>query len=40
MENFAALSRLDHNRAISVLAAKTESKFAEISKIVVWGNHS
>ncbi len=40
VENFAALSRLDHNRAISALAAKTDSKAAEISRVVVWGNHS
>lgn len=39
-ENFSALSRLDHNRAYSVLAQKTESKIADISRVVVWGNPS
>jgi malate dehydrogenase len=32
--------RLDHNRALSQLAAKTNSKVADIEKLVVWGNHS
>ena len=39
-ENFSALSRLDHNRAISALALMTDSKVSDISKVVVWGNHS
>jgi len=39
-ENFTALSRLDHNRAISALAFKTDSKISDISRVVVWGNHS
>jgi malate/lactate dehydrogenase len=39
-ENFTALSRLDHNRAISTLAFKTDSKISDISRVVVWGNHS
>ena len=33
-------SRLDHNRALSQLAAKTGTKVADIKKLVVWGNHS
>ncbi len=39
-ERFTALTRLDHNRAISQLAAKTGAKVADISKMTIWGNHS
>jgi malate dehydrogenase len=39
-ERFSALTRLDHNRAISQLAAKTGSKVADITKMTIWGNHS
>jgi malate dehydrogenase len=37
---FSALTRLDHNRALSQLAAKTGSTVAEIKKLTIWGNHS
>jgi malate dehydrogenase len=39
-ERFTALTRLDHNRALSQLAAKTGSKVADITKLTIWGNHS
>ena len=39
-ERFSALTRLDHNRAISQLAAKTGAKVTDIKKITIWGNHS
>ena len=39
-ERFSALTRLDHNRAISQLAAKTGSPVADISHMTIWGNHS
>ena len=39
-ERFTAMMRLDHNRAISQLAEKTEAAVADIKKVVVWGNHS
>lgn len=39
-ENFTSMMRLDHNRAISMLAAKTGSRVADIERMVVWGNHS
>ena len=39
-ERFSALTRLDHNRAISQLAAKTGAKVADISHMTIWGNHS
>ncbi|MBL8337016.1 MAG: malate dehydrogenase [Rhodoferax sp.] len=38
--NFTAMLRLDHNRALSQLAAKTGKPVAEIEKLAVWGNHS
>jgi malate dehydrogenase len=39
-ERFAALTRLDHNRAISQLAAKLQVPVTEIRKMTIWGNHS
>ncbi|QIX25859.1 malate dehydrogenase [Nocardioides sp. JQ2195] len=39
-ERFSALTRLDHNRAISQLAAKTGSSVNDIKKMTIWGNHS
>ena len=39
-ENFTAMLRLDHNRALSQIAAKTGKPVAEIEKLCVWGNHS
>jgi len=38
--NFTAMTRLDHNRALSQLAAKTGTHVTHIRKMVVWGNHS
>jgi malate dehydrogenase len=37
---FHAMTRLDHNRAISQLAEKTGSHPREIRKVTIWGNHS
>ena len=39
-EQFSAMTRLDHNRALSQLAEKTGSPVAEIQGIIIWGNHS
>lgn len=39
-ERFSALTRLDHNRAISQLAAKTGAPVTEITRMTIWGNHS
>ncbi|MDO8306214.1 malate dehydrogenase [Herminiimonas sp.] len=39
-KNFTAMLRLDHNRALSQIAAKTGKPVAAIEKLVVWGNHS
>jgi malate dehydrogenase len=39
-KNFTAMLRLDHNRALSQIAAKTGNPVATIEKLCVWGNHS
>ncbi|MBV8860758.1 MAG: malate dehydrogenase [Mycobacterium sp.] len=39
-ERFSALTRLDHNRAISQLARKTGADVSDIKKLTIWGNHS
>lgn len=39
-KNFTAMLRLDHNRALSQLAAKAGVAVGDIEKLVVWGNHS
>jgi malate dehydrogenase len=38
--SFTAMMRLDHNRALSQLAAKTRKPVPSIEKLIVWGNHS
>jgi malate dehydrogenase len=38
--NFTAMLRLDHNRALSQIAARTGKPVASIEKLCVWGNHS
>ena len=39
-KNFTAMLRLDHNRALSQLAAKSGKPVGSIEKLIVWGNHS
>jgi malate dehydrogenase len=39
-KNFTAMLRLDHNRALSQIAAKTGKPVSSIEKLCVWGNHS
>jgi malate dehydrogenase len=39
-ERFTSMMRLDHNRAVAQLAAKTEVAVTEITQMGVWGNHS
>jgi malate dehydrogenase len=39
-KNFTSMLRLDHNRALSQLAAKAGVAVADIKNLVVWGNHS
>ena len=38
--NFTAMTRLDHNRAIAQLAAKTGAHVSDVRRMIVWGNHS
>lgn len=38
--NFTAMTRLDHNRALSQLAEKTGKHSTDITKMTIWGNHS
>ena len=38
--NFTAMTRLDHNRAISQLAEQTDSTVNDVQKMIIWGNHS
>lgn len=39
-ENFSAMMRLDHNRAVSQVATKVGKPVFSVRKIIVWGNHS
>ena len=38
--NFTAMTRLDHNRAMAQLAAKTKRPVSSIRGLTIWGNHS
>ena len=38
--NFTAMTRLDHNRALAQLSAKTGVAVADIEGLAIWGNHS
>ncbi|MBV8782944.1 MAG: malate dehydrogenase [Gammaproteobacteria bacterium] len=38
--NFTAMTRLDHNRALAQLAAKTGTHVRDIRRMTIWGNHS
>jgi malate dehydrogenase len=38
--SFTAMTRLDHNRAVTQLALKTGSKVTDIKQLAIWGNHS
>jgi malate dehydrogenase len=38
--NITAMTRLDHNRAIAQLAAKTGSHVTDVRHMIIWGNHS
>ena len=37
---FTAMTRLDHNRAISQLAARTGTAVTDVTNMTIWGNHS
>ena len=40
VHSFTAMTRLDHNRAVTQLALKTGSKVTDIKNLAIWGNHS
>ena len=39
-DNFSALTRLDHDRAVAQIALRTNSKVKDVEDVFVWGNHS
>ncbi len=39
-DRFTAMTRLDHNRALSQLAKKTGAPVSDIKHLTIWGNHS
>src|SRR4029078_3875518 len=39
-ERFTAMTRLDHNRALSQLALKANVPVSAVKKVTIWGNHS
>ncbi|MGC0249527.1 malate dehydrogenase [Pseudactinotalea sp. Z1748] len=39
-ERFTAMTRLDHNRAVSQIATRTGAAVAQIKDLTIWGNHS
>lgn len=39
-KNFTAMMRLDHNRALSQIAIKTNCQVTDINHMIIWGNHS
>ncbi len=39
-DRFTAMTRLDHNRALAQLSARTDTPVSQISRLTIWGNHS
>ncbi|MXW42684.1 MAG: malate dehydrogenase [Acidimicrobiia bacterium] len=39
-EQFTAMTRLDHNRAVAQLASKLKVRVGDIKRMTIWGNHS
>jgi malate dehydrogenase len=39
-DRFTAMTRLDHNRALAQLSARTGAPVADIARVAIWGNHS
>ncbi|MDE3011128.1 MAG: malate dehydrogenase [Pseudomonadota bacterium] len=39
-QQFTAMMRLDHNRALSQIAAKAGQPVSQVKKMIIWGNHS
>jgi malate dehydrogenase len=40
VDRFSAMTRLDHNRAVSLLAQRAEVPVTEVQRMTIWGNHS
>ena len=38
--NFTAMTRLDHNRSLALLADKTGAHVTDVRRVIIWGNHS
>ena len=38
--NFTAMTRLDHNRAMTQIAQKTDASVNDVTQMTIWGNHS
>ncbi len=38
--NFTAMTRLDHNRGMAMLAARCNAKVKDVARMIIWGNHS
>jgi len=39
-DRFSAMTRLDHNRAVAMLAERTASRVGDVRRMTIWGNHS
>lgn len=39
-KNFTAMTRLDHNRAKAMLAARANAHVSDVDGVIIWGNHS
>ena len=39
-QQFTAMTRLDHNRALAQVSEKSGAPLAKIGKVIIWGNHS
>jgi len=39
-KNFLAMTRLDHNRGLAKICEKTGAALSDISRFIIWGNHS
>jgi malate dehydrogenase len=37
---FTAMTRLDHNRAVTQIAQKLDAQVTDVKKMTIWGNHS
>jgi malate dehydrogenase len=40
IQNFSAMTRLDHNRAIAQIAIRSGVSAGNVKNVIIWGNHS